>query len=369
LRGRLQRISGALPAAEEAFDPVPDKITFMAPRTPPFAGAGIPFSDFLARTGKAASMGDRRFLARNFLLDEGVMETRLDSYARAGASGDHADVSAWADRHENYLRNFVSLNQPASGAPETVNPAHPSCPETFRHPEAFRSLGAAHPGLDLVRVVSVGSMVRRLPTGTVTESELLSWAQGALATKNPDSLDWQSLEAALAEWNPRLDLRPVFAGFWQEQRDLLEGGPSDWADVLRDRLGLLHLSPRRPGQELPIFVFCYPIRRIPRRLGLRDERALAVPTVLDGQLSEAFCPAPVEDAYGRVVDLGASYRDPSREVLHPYFPVEVKFLARVGVIRRAPVKLLKEARAAHLLAIRVMSGRDNYAAATDGDLA
>ncbi|HBL28743.1 MAG TPA: hypothetical protein DD490_18055 [Acidobacteria bacterium] len=341
----------------------------MAPKTPPFAGAGPPFSVFLERTGKTASLGDSRFLARNFLLDEGAVETRLESYARAGAAADHADVSAWAGRHDDYLKRFVFLDQPAGGAPETVNPTHPSCPETFRHPEAFRSLGLAHPDLDLVRVVSVGGVVRKLPAGLATETELVAWAHEALATKDPDSAAWQALEAALAEWHPRLDLRPVFAGFWQEQKDLLDGGPPDWADVLRDRLGLLHLSPRRPGQELPIFVFRYPIRRIPRRLGLRDERALAVPTVLDGQLSEAFCPAPMEDAYGRVVDLAASYREPSREVLHPFFPAEVKLLARVGVIRRAPAKPVEEARAAHLLAIRVMSGRDDYAATTDGDLA
>ena len=271
----------------------------MAPKTPPFAGAGPPFSVFLERTGKTASLGDSRFLARNFLLDEGAVETRLESYARAGAAADHADVSAWAGRHDDYLKRFVFLDQPAGGAPETVNPTHPSCPETFRHPEAFRSLGLAHPDLDLVRVVSVGGVVRKLPAGLATETELVAWAHEALATKDPDSAAWQALEAALAEWHPRLDLRPVFAGFWQEQKDLLDGGPPDWADVLRDRLGLLHLSPRRPGQELPIFVFRYPIRRIPRRLGLRDERALAVPTVLDGQLSEAFCPAPMEDAYGR----------------------------------------------------------------------
>lgn len=81
----------------------------MAPRTPPFAGAGTSFSYFLERTGKAAGLGDRRFLARNFLLDEGVVETRLGSYALAGAAEDHADVSAWTGRHEDYLRSFVFL--------------------------------------------------------------------------------------------------------------------------------------------------------------------------------------------------------------------------------------------------------------------
>ena len=44
----------------------------------------------------------------------------------------------------------------------------------------------------------------------------------------------QAVEAALRHWSSTLDLRPVFASFWEEVKDLFADGRDDWADRLRD---------------------------------------------------------------------------------------------------------------------------------------
>lgn len=330
-----------------------------------FSRRGGPFAEFLSETGQDFANGDLRFPGRNFLLDEAVLETRADTYEAEGGAARHVDVHAWEDRHYNdYLRRHVFLDQPVSGPPGTLNPARPAaCPETFRFSEGF-SFATAKTDLDLLRVVNARRVAE---LARVPESDLLIWAREVEEKREPGSGAWQNLSAVLGFWSSRLDLRPVYVTFWEDQRDLFEKDRPDWADALRDRLGLLHLSPPARG-EIPILVFRYPVREVPKHHAVRNGRPLATPTVLDGELSEAFCPAPQGQTCGRVVDLSASYAEPSREVAHPFFPYRVEHLFRVGTVRRPPGPSLAEARTAHLLAIRDLCARPDYGEGTDGDL-
>lgn len=321
-------------------------------------------ADFVSDVGQDSGIGDRRFVGRNFLLDEGVLDLRADSYESEGGAARHADVHAWEHRHNEYLRQRVFLDQPVSGPPGTLNPARPAgCPETFRFPEGL-TFATARTDLDLLRVVNarrVAKFARR------DESELLAWAHEVLANKDRTAAAWLELSSALGFWSSRRQLRPVYATFWEDHRDLFENDRPDWADVLRDRLGLLHYSPGA-GRELSILVFRYPIREVPKHVQVRLGRPLAAPTVLDAELSEAFCPAPRGEVCGRVLDLSAPFEEPSREVVHPFLPYRVEHLFQVGTVRRAVPPSLVEARKAHLLAIQVLCSRPDYAAGTDGDL-
>ena len=332
------------------------------------------FAAFLSRFGSDAANGDPRFVARNFLLDEGVVAPRAASYEDAGAAADHKDYGEWQGRHRDYLRQHVFLPQPIAGAPGSINPAQPSlCPETFRSPAVFRSFGSSLPSLDLLRVIQVRSMARAMGTSLrVREADLVAWGREVVETRGLQSEDVRRLGDALQRWSVLLDLRPAFAAFWEDHKDLFRQNPADdepdWADCLRDRLGLLHISPAGRLPEISIFVFRYPVRAIPRRIGSPADRALAVPTVLDSDLFEAFCPAPIEEQHGRVLDLSASYDEPLREVVHPFLAYRPEHLFRVGVVRKPPAAPLTLARAAHLSSLRAVCNRADYAVHTDGDL-
>jgi hypothetical protein len=278
--------------------------------------------------------------------------------------GKHADANSWQNRHEHYLDQRVRLKQPLSGPPRTLNLARlAACPETFRFSEGF-TFAAVKTDLDLLRIVSARPVAK---AARVAEGEFLVRAREVLASGDRGSIAWRDLVGYLGFWSSRLDIRPVYATFWQDQRDLFESDRPDWADILRDRLGLLHLAPVF-GVEIPVLVFRYPVSEVPRHAQLREGRPLAAPTVLDGELCEAFCPAPKGETCGRVVDLSAPFEEPSREIVHPFFPYRVEHLFRVGIVRRPLPSSLREARKAHLLAVQTLCSRPDYGMGTDGDL-
>jgi hypothetical protein len=51
----------------------------------------------------------RAFVARNFLLDEGVTPARIGSYARWRGVANHPDYGAWSGVHDEYLKNQVHV--------------------------------------------------------------------------------------------------------------------------------------------------------------------------------------------------------------------------------------------------------------------
>jgi hypothetical protein len=176
------------------------------------------------------------------------------------------------------------------------------------------------------------------------------------------------ISSAISFWLERRDLRPVFAAFWYGVSDLFEDGPVDWADQLRDRLGLIRFNPVG-GRKIPVLIFRYPVRLVPKIAKARsDSRALAVPTVLDGDWSESFCPVPTGQAVGFAVDLSAGLDHRAQEVVHPHVHFAVEHLYRIGYICKRIPDDLSEARLAHLLWVQDVSGRHDYALMTDGDL-
>jgi len=345
------------------------------PRTPPFTRIHEDLALWLGEVAKSVRGDAPRLEARNFLLDEGVPEDRARSYLEhAGNTFDSTD--RWVAGHEEYLRGEIFLPQPPNGIPKTLDPGRPDrCPETFRYEESFRAFGKAYRKLWLVRVQDVRSLANA--TGR-TEADLVRDAREWLAMRQaggpvePELED--RLDATLHAWNQQCDLRPTYASFLVDHESLLsespEGGEPDWADRLRDRLGLYHLAPSGPARPRPIFVFRYEVGSVPARKGLGQDRPLAVPGVLDSRLSPAFCPAPRDEPCGRVVALRTppGGREPAREVLHPFRALLLSELYRVGEIRTPVPTDLGPARKAHLETLRRITGRGEYAAHTDPEL-
>jgi hypothetical protein len=75
-----------------------------------------------------------------------------------------------------------------------------------------------------------------------------------------------------------------------------------------------------------------------------------VPTVLDSDFSPFFCPTPIKEQKGQILDLSTtdvnSYRL-STEILHPFIEYQTDFIYRFGRITRSPGSTCETARRIH----------------------
>jgi hypothetical protein len=183
------------------------------------------------------------------------------------------------------------------------------------------------------------------------------------STPGPSSTLW--LKSILDSFATQT-LRPTFAGFLEDVRDLFATGAASGAVIagLRDRFGLTHYDPREKG-EIPLAVFRYPIAAVPR-LGGRDHVPLVSPTVLESGSSAAFCPAPSATRFGSAVALVvASW--PAREVVHLPFRYDPEHLTLAGILDAPVPGNLAASRARHLRSLRA-AGASGYALSTDSDI-
>lgn len=306
-------------------------------------------------------------MPRNFLLDEGVGRERAQTYSEFVDGSPPYSADAWHLAHGSYLNEQVFVPREA-GAPhglahQAANPA--SVAETFRHEAAFSRFGGANANLPLLRVEKASRIAK---LAGISETELERFASAVCGGAGAGSDDWKNLNAALTRWQTPSDARPIYAGFLEYFADFLGTAPAldkpEWADELRDLLGLYHLA---AGTR--ILVFRYHVSELPKPKGLPLLRPLSAPTVLDQQQCEAFCPSPGNANCGHTVDLrGRGRTTPAGEVLHPWIQFEPRHVFRVGTIRRTLPSSLDDARGTHLLAVRDLAKRPDYAASTDADL-
>lgn len=73
-----------------------------------FSTTDEPMADFLARTG-AVARNNGAFVARNFLLDEGVTADRFSSYQQSGGVDSHDDYPDWKSAHSQYLAEKIEI--------------------------------------------------------------------------------------------------------------------------------------------------------------------------------------------------------------------------------------------------------------------
>jgi hypothetical protein len=296
--------------------------------------------------------GEDRFPARNFRLDEGVASERATTY-RDGVQ--RPTWKDWPAAHRQYLERHVEWTR-GRIPPLLVDPASGDTPDTFGEHSLSAEFGQMSARTSLVRVTTPWHVARdaRVPPSDVTR-----------ALTRPGAL-----EAILWMANAKRERLPEFVAIWDDVADLLPldavEAPSDWANQLRDRLGLSHYAVRN-GQPQEVLVFVFPVSRVPKRVGSAGYRALTIPTVLDARFFPAFCPAPMGTRAGRIVDLSARLDEPKRELLIPPVRVRESDLFRSGEITE-PAPALTEPRVAHLMMVRDEYDRPDYAAMTDGDL-
>lgn len=323
------------------------------------------------------------FIARNFLIEEHLDPSRVESYAAKLPPAGVSDFKEWNAAHETYLRSQVQRKPPGKHDYRHVERGDPAvCPETFCADTAL----LAFKGIDLktffIRLVPVTDIARFY--GDVTremEEHIYSLGQKVAADPDADTPERQELSLILDEAYNRCDHRPVFAAFYDDfVNDLRDPSDPAWPNRVRDRLGLYRvsqLSNRRPPHR--VFLFRYPVEDIPRlknpveditrrRVSL-DQRLLAVPCVLDQGLYEAFCPSPRELDKGRLLNLQTdSFEGPAREVLHLFMPMRAERLFRVGLVTAPVPENLAPSRRDHLIWVRMEAEREDYAYDTDGDL-
>ena len=338
-------------------------------RDPQFSTRDAGMAAFLRRLAKDRAH-EHAFVARNFLLDQGVSGDRFNSYATIGGVADHGNYRSWNGTHERYLKGRVFRPGHDHGPPLILDPHDiDTCPETFQKIDPDSPFYRSDLGLHLIRVEEL-KFIAQLSNRPAAE---IRQGMSAVTTSG---------HARDASYQMVADVpkRLVEADRAATCVCRLLGGRSGvvraseepyWPDRLRDQLGLLHLNPKLRSQGvIEIVVFRYPVSVVPRVSGAdRQTRPLLPPTVLDGRHSPAFCPAPYNQPTGYVVDLGQDAPPIRREAVHPSVFFTPDHVFRVGEISRSITETASaEARAWHLTCVRDLTGCEDYGDQTDADL-
>jgi hypothetical protein len=349
-----------------------------------FAATAPAFEAFLASVkddhalapGCGGAQQNARFIPRNFLNEERLDASRVASYAAQLPPAGPKDFAEWNHAHNKYLTNHIFIPSPGVHDYRSVARNNPVvCPETFRVPLALNTFQDTDFDTYLIRVVSVADIASLLNHNTKDNRDyIFSLGEKAVSDPRPDNPARQELSLLLEEayTGAHCQHRPTFAAFYEDFLDeLRDAANKEWANQIRDRLGLYHINQWLPyGLPLQVFLFRYSVREIPRYSGEADRRPIAVPVVIDHKLFEAFCPAPRELDRGRLLNLvgDSSLHEPAREVLHLFTPLQTEHLFRVGLVTTPVPEDLGSVRRDHLVWLQLLSERDNYASETDADL-
>ena len=283
--------------------------------------------------GKLEAFREKGFVsADNFLMERRLSDSRESSYFRKVQEPN--DFQDWEGRHNNDYCD-THLHEPRGGVPETFT--------DINHNNQNLQLDQ---GVCLLRLEDLRTpcMDQKVDPRSLVEN-----FEHALGAR--DSMQVAYVERVLENWNQKRDVRPMFAGFWEEAADLFPEGKHvrpDWANALRDRLGMGHLKPDDGGGPVPVLLLKYTVADV---LSVSDAgRKFAIPTVLDSGLHEHFCPTPTDCETGYVLALEAleeSGYQLYREIVHSRFSYQLSHCFRVGWIDRAPAVEWRQARKTH----------------------
>ncbi|MCH7539552.1 MAG: hypothetical protein IH999_04010 [Proteobacteria bacterium] len=305
---------------------------------------------------------EARANAENFLWDERPPVAGVDLYRGFLEGGKVADLDDWTDHHHEYTTEHILI-----GWDEPVTPW------TFRTENAVNRLRQIDPRIYLIRVEEAGWPCALLGVNT----EELRRQVEAFRKGDSAARDW--LTRFTETWNTERDKRPLFATTELEVEDILQEDDDDWAERLRDRLGLGHYSPLPGRPPIEVIVMRYKVEEV-----LADGQGNgdpAIPTVLDTDLSPYFFPSPIPDPgagenpyYGHAVNLTpvTSENDYAIgcELLHPRIDYHPEHIHGVGVIARPVTMSLEQARRFHLPWVRLASERDDFGTTpTEGEMA
>jgi len=188
------------------------------------------------------------------------------------------DLDDWNSRHNGYAAVEIE-----------IDPADPGVPWTFRRENDPNRLPLVDRRINLIRVEDA-----RWPCHLSGHTfETVSTHIAALSgTDHARSIAAENfLERFAVTWNTQRDKRPLFATTEMEVEDILKDPSPSFAERLRDCLGLGQYSPTAGAASAQVFVMRYPLEEVYSAHGA--DGAPAVPTMLDGKLSDFFFPSPV----------------------------------------------------------------------------
>lgn len=284
-------------------------------------------------TGLSSADARMRARADNMRLEQGISSPR-QAFFQSETFFPIDD--SWDDlilRHNEYVRLYVktSLHQP----------------HTFL--DAMEPLGVGDIDSALV-IVRLEGLSRPMHAFGCSFDELRDARQGN---------DVDFLTEFCEVWNETRDLRPAFSTLLSEVTDELS--EADWADLLRDRLGLAHYSPA--GAPEPVALCRYSVADVHREAATGFP--ITMPTVLDSDPWEHYFPAPRSLQFGRAMALTPckSDEDLKVEFLNSRVSYSPETIWKIGqIVTPAPSHDITELRELHLLALQIASGDDTFGA-------
>lgn len=290
-------------------------------------------SDFaqMVTSGLSARDSATQAQAQNFRHEQGVSVKRRICFETEPS---RRSVNSWEDfikYHSDYVRLYVktSVDQP----------------HTFLDNLEPNSVGMID---DAQMIVRLESLTRPLLAFGYTFDEFVdAYEKG----------DTSFLQEFCDVWNELRDLRPAFSTLLSEVSEEVQR--AEWADELRDRLGLAHYSANSSPE--PVILCRYAVAQVQSEAVTGF--AVTMPTVLDSDPWEYYFPAPKSLRFGRAMALTLcdSDNDLKVEFLNSRVTYSPEHIWKVGqIVKPAPNIDLLELRERHLLALQIASNDETF---------
>lgn len=293
----------------------------------------------------------------NFAIEERVVDTRLQHYGRALRNASMCDLGAFRQQHRTrYLDEHQFVEKDDGAVPDTFNVA-------LNGSNFWTGID------DNVVLYRLEQVSWALKGSSVDQAELERSVRDANAKPDPMPDTARTLlQRVVDEWNDRRNLFPSFATTSDEVADLL--AEPDWANRLRDHLGLGHLNPA-PGRTEAVLLMRYTVKEVRAAKAARIQ-GFCIPTVLDGTLNPWFFPTPARAGtegavyeQGRAVNLAPANSESDYrmglELIHSYLDYRPEHIVRWGLISRPHQADLAQQRRWHLSWLQLNCDRDDFA--------
>lgn len=314
-----------------------------------------------ARRAEHALPANERAIYENFAVEERVTASRLQRYGQALGAAPLPKLDAFWQQHKTrYLDEYQFIDKKDGGVPDTFD----------------AELNGANfwTGIDdHVVLYRLEKVSWALQDSKFDQTELELHVRAATATAGPMPYTTRTfLQDFVNKWNDRRNLYPSFATTSDEVADFLAS--PDWANLLRDHLGLGHLNPAA-GRTVAVLLMRYTVKEV------RDAKAahiqgFCIPTVLDGTLNDCFFPTPAHAGtegavyeQGRAVNLApagteSDYRM-GLELIHSYLDYRPEHIVRWGLISRPHQADLAQVRRWHQNWLQLNCDREDFACELD----
>ena len=299
------------------------------------------YKDFYNNLKKLSNVSDTsRFIAENFILEERLQKERKAVYSEFIKDNDK-ELGSWEFAHDNYLHKKIYIEQNKK-----------NLPETFTNINKKNRLNEIDENQYLVRLENLNGAIALT---NFQENEAILYdilnkisKPGKSSSENDRE---KTLQDFLDSWNLKRDKRPIFAGFWGEIKDIFNNTKDDWANKLRDRLGLGHYAPET-GENIPVILLRY---RVSEVLNYQKQNQFSIPTVLDSGLSEFFFPTSLSSQEGQTLNLSVQKESEyyfNKEILHSFIEYKNTHVYCIGEINSSYAGNCEDVRKFHLSRVK-----------------